>query len=86
MGEQILLISCSQTSYSEQPLFMADRKRGATKDFSYLWALGVLCSAYGDVLDFFEAVSAGFIVYEEEPSTLWKSVSDSFSLPFVPSV
>lgn len=32
------------------------------------------------MLGFFEAMNAGFMVYEEELSMLWKAVSDSFSL------
>lgn len=89
MEEQILL-SFSQTSYSEQPLFqllqlgVIQLSGWATKAFSCLWALCMLCSAHGEVLGFSEAVNAGFMVYEEEPSMLEVSVRFLFP-PFCPT-
>lgn len=84
MGEQILLISFSQTSYSKQPLFSDSAfwliGRGGYQSLQLPLSLVHMEKCWA----FFEAVNAGFMVYEEEPSTLWKSVSDSFSLPFVP--
>lgn len=88
MGEKILLITAFLRHVILSSLYLVIQLSGwykeeAAKAFSCLWVLCVHCGAHEGMLGFLEAMNAGFMVYEEEPSMLWKSVWDSFTLPFV---